>query len=303
MPDIEMQQYKETIQKGSKSFAMASLFFSQKQKEAAWKLYSWCRYCDDEIDEVPIEQAQNRLLFLKEQTQNLLSSTPSNIAFKGLKEVVQEYKIPLHYPLDLLRGMEMDVAGDKYATLEDLEEYCYCVASTVGLMMCHIMGVRHDAALNNAVALGKAMQLTNICRDLVEDFQRGRCYLPTDWLFPFVSFEDPNLLSPQYRKQLIEVQERLLKRADELYQEGYAGLQFLSLRSAWAVLIAARVYSYIGEKIRKDTYRGFTKRIFVGLPKKILIVLSTLRDLVPLVLQSRVRQKSVRIPKKVWSVK
>jgi len=295
--------HKETIKKGSKSFAMASFFFSDEDKEAAWKLYSWCRFCDDEIDEVPtIIEARLRLKHLVHQTQRLASCDSfEEFQMQGMSEVVKKYHIPMKYPLDLLKGMEMDVTSTRFQTLEELEEYCYCVAGTVGLMMCHVLGIRGDEALSHAVAMGKAMQLTNICRDIEEDRQRGRLYLPLSWLQEKGIFEE-ELFNPSHKNSLIEMQEKLLKRADELYREGYAGLKYLSLRSSWAVLIAAKIYSHIGYLIRRNPVISLQKRVHVTKFKKIMIVLSTLKSLLPRFWWSCIRSEEIKRPTKVWSI-
>lgn len=300
-PDLEQQ--KEAIRQGSKSFAVASLFFSRRQKEAAWSLYSWCRYCDDEVDEVPADVARERLVSLRQQTRACAGPEQApSFQFRGLQRVQQGYLIPSQYPLDLLKGMEMDVQGRHYETLAELEEYCYCVAGVVGLMMCHIMGVRSDRALPHAVAMGNAMQLTNICRDIREDFERGRIYLPRQWM-ESRGVDTADLMAPSQRWAIIEIQEKLLQRADQLYREGYAGLKYLSLRSSWAVLIAAKVYSHIGSRIRKDPERGLQKRIYVSFPRKLWLIGSTLSEFLPQVWHSLRLRQDVRVPGVIWSLK
>src|SRR5262249_42093297 len=107
--------------------------------------------------------------------------TPETRCFQA---VVQECAIPVRYPTGLLDGFEMDVVGTRYDTLGDLERYAYRVAGTVGLMLCHVMGVRDERALPHAAALGIAMQLTNVCRDVAEDWALGRVYVPTAFLDP-----------------------------------------------------------------------------------------------------------------------
>lgn len=293
----ELELHRESIRKGSKSFAAASLFFSKKQKEAAWRLYSWCRYCDDQIDDVPADQAMTRLGQLREHLSH--GETSSSFAFRGLAQVSREHSIPADYPSYLLRGMEMDVTGRSYRTLKDLEEYCFCVAGVVGLMMCHVMGVTSDQALRHAVALGNAMQLTNICRDIREDFRRGRVYLPSEWLNE-TGVSEQELLNPIHREAIFLLQERLLKRADELYTEGYQGLSYLSFRSGWAVLIAGYVYSFIGVKIRRSSGRGLDQRIYVTSLEKLLLISKATAVLFGLWVRERIGQSPFRAPQKVW---
>ncbi len=301
--NTELLLHKDTIQNGSKSFALASFFFSTEEKEAAWKLYSWCRYCDDEIDEAPsLSEARLRLKHLIHQTERLAPCESfENFQMQGMSEIVKKYQMPMKYPLDLLRGMEMDVSSTRFQTLDELEDYCYCVAGTVGLMMCHVLGIRNDGALSHAVAMGKAMQLTNICRDIEEDRVRGRLYLPLSWLQEKGIFEE-DLFHPSNQSSLLEIQERLLKRADELYREGYAGLKFLSLRSSWAVLIAAKVYSHIGLLIRRDPALSLQKRVYVSKFKKIVIVLSTFKSFLSQLWWSCIQGEEIKRPTKVWSI-
>lgn len=294
-------EHQEIIKKGSKSFSMASLFFSEKEKIASWKLYSWCRHSDDLIDEAPDRLIMaKRLTYLREQTQSLSHRKPSDFYMNGLYEVIHSFQLPLKYPLDLLRGMEMDVAGRRYQNMRELEEYCYCVAGAVGLMMCHILGIRDEVALSHAVSMGNAMQLTNIARDIWEDHQRGRLYLPLEWLEE-KGIGEEDILEERNQRFLIEFQERLLKRSDELYEEGMRGLRFLSLRSSWAVLIAAMIYSDIGRVIRTNPISSLKTRAIVSRPRKMFLVLKSFYHLVPLMM-IHMKSKKVGPPQSIWSM-
>lgn len=294
-------KHEDIIKNNSKSFSLASLFFSKKEKIASWKLYSWCRYCDDLIDEVSEPRImKERLLSLRSQTNQLSMHTQKNFYFTGMSEVMHEFKFPINYPLDLIRGMEMDVEGKRFGTLKELEEYCYCVAGTVGLMMCHILGIRHEMALSYAVAMGKAMQFTNIARDITEDQRRGRLYIPLSWLNELGVTEEELFLESN-RDKLIFLQERLLSQASAFYDEGYVGLKYLSLRSSWAVMIASLIYAEIGKVIRNNPALSLKIRAVVLHRKKWgLIILSTMK-MFPLVLQS-IKQNKVRAPESVWSI-
>ena len=162
------------IQKGSKSFSLAARLFDPATRDAAFFLYGWCRYCDDQVDQagapVTPEELDGRLQALKDNTTAAFSSAPQQEpVFVALQYIVRRHGIPEHYALELIEGMAMDVRATRYASLQDLVLYCYRVAGTVGLMMAHVMGLRDEAALKHAADLGIAMQLTNIARDIVED--------------------------------------------------------------------------------------------------------------------------------------
>lgn len=277
-----VQQSRQDIEKGSKSFSLASFFFSQKEKEASWKLYSWCRYCDDVIDHAEnLAEAQLRVQDLISKTLACYAgNSPNEHPWTAFAQVIHQYQIPKQYPLDLLRGFQMDAAGVSIPDEETLLDYCYCVAGTVGLMMCHIMRVRSPLALDHAVALGRAMQLTNISRDIQEDFRNKRIYLPLTWL-QAGNLTAANFFESSSRRQLQEVVGRLISKARELYQVGAKGLEYLPLRSAWAVCIAMNVYRDIGEQVSQN--HAFDQRVIVSRPKKILLLLRASVSLIPLI--------------------
>ena len=180
------------IKKGSKSFAAAAKFFDAETRENAYMLYAWCRHCDDVIDNQELgfggrlqsaETTQQALSELYEKTRSAIDDKPSaDPIFEGLRYVLKNNRIPERYPLELLEGFKMDAAGQEFRCFNDTLQYCYYVAGVVGIMMAYIMGVRDPQVLQRAADLGIAFQLTNIARDVREDFEIGRVYLPGDWL-------------------------------------------------------------------------------------------------------------------------
>ena len=269
------QSNRQTIAKGSKSFYLASLFFSEETRDASWKLYRWCRSVDDRIDHAPDrESALLRLSEVRERTVAAIESQQTyEPEFAGLKTICTQYAIPKKYPLELIDGMEMDVVGHKYENLNQVELYSYRVAGVVGLMVCYITGVSSPSAHRNAVDLGTAMQLTNIARDVREDFGLGRIYLPAEWLND-AGVDVAHLMDVSQQEKVYGVVLRLLDRADQLYTSGYSGLRHLPFRAALAVSIAGSIYSAIGEKIRAAGPRALEQRTVVSLPHKLALVLS-----------------------------
>lgn len=293
---------RDQIRHGSKSFAFASFFFSPRERAGAWLLYSWCRACDDRIDRAPDARSALRALQeLESATLAAARGTPStDPVFQGLAIVLKEFGIPEKYPLDLLRGMRMDVEGRRYETLEELEEYCYCVAGVVGLMMCHVMGLSDERALPHAVALGSAMQLTNICRDIDEDLKLGRVYVPTEFL-KAAGLEDREVFASRAgRARWPLVTDRLLDVADARYATGIAGLKYLSFRAAMAVAIAGRVYRRIGVKVRRRRERAWDQRSYTHFSEKLWTAATAAVD-VACRLSTRIwrRWRPVRIDR-VW---
>ena len=167
----------------SKSFALAGRVLGGDARDRAAVVYAFCRRADDAIDLAPTGEHAAALARLRRELDAVYGGRPTGDAvLDAFGEVARACRIPRDYPAELLAGLEMDAAGTRYGSLAELGVYCYRVAGTVGLMMCHVLGLRHDRALPRAVHLGIAMQLTNICRDVAEDWQLGRLYLPADML-------------------------------------------------------------------------------------------------------------------------
>ena len=273
---------KSDIQKGSKSFSFASLVFSKKEREACWRLYAWCRRSDDAIDGAASrEEAVLQLESLKLKTRaSFRGEDLGEHPWTGLKEIAVRYRISERAALDLLRGFETDLGEERplngisvqMKSWEELADYCYCVAGTVGLMMCPIMGVKNPDAAKAAIAMGSAMQLTNISRDVREDFERGRVYLPADWLLAR-GVTPQDLLKTGNRKAVFSVVQQMLDKAEDMYAMGEAGLRFLPWRAAWAVLVAAFVYREIGRQVLAKGPGSDLSRVVVGRGKKMFLFL------------------------------
>jgi phytoene synthase len=256
--DEMVERAADRLGRGSKSFAAAARLLPRDKRASIVLLYSWCRHCDDVIDDehlgfeastktsVPLAE---RLEHLRLGTLAALQGTAQAPEFRALQRVVTEHGMPERYPLEMIGGMAMDAAGTKFHTIEDTLRYCYHVAGVVGVMSAIILGVRDRPTLERASDLGIAFQLTNIARDVVADARRGRVYLPRMWL------EDADigvdrLDRGESRKALFQVVERLLVVSDCYYRSASAGIAQLPLRSAWAIASARRVYRGIGGQVR-----------------------------------------------------
>ena len=177
------------------------------------------------------------------------------------------------YAFDHLAGFAMDVRETRYQTLDDTLRYCYHVAGVVGLMMAQIMGVRDNATLDRACDLGLAFQLTNIARDIVEDAEAGRCYLPAEWLTE-AGLTRETLADPHNRQALSRVARRLVETAEPYYQSSLAGLPGLPLRSAWAIATAKQVYRKIGMKVVQAGSQAWDQRQSTSTPEKLAMLVA-----------------------------
>ncbi|HYQ15447.1 MAG TPA: phytoene/squalene synthase family protein [Polyangiaceae bacterium] len=257
------------IKKHSKSFALASVLLGPGLRDDASGLYAYCRRADDAVDLVAPELAGARVDQLRAELDDVYAgrslSDPVLVEFQRL---VFDKRIPRAYPQALLEGFEQDAAGQRYQTLRDLYQYCWCVAGSVGAMMCHVMGVRRERALLHGAHLGMAMQLTNICRDVAEDWQRGRLYLPTELAPELEAVRSLPQIPERCVLACARAVRRLLAEAETLYRSGDAGLPLLAFRSRLAVATARGVYSAIGERILAQDADVRAGRAFVSEPRK-----------------------------------
>jgi len=283
------------IRRHSKSFALAARLLSPLARGHAEKLYAWCRYADDAIDLAPTPLAATLALAdLRADLDAIYCGSPVNSpAGNMLAKVVSDIRLPREYPDELLAGMAMDAAGTRYRTLDELLLYCYRVAGVVGLMMCHAMGVADERAVVHAGHLGIAMQLTNIARDVAEDWSRGRLYLPLDWLGG-----EPPQDRPLDDATTAPVVRRLLDVADGYYASGEAGLIHLDRRSRLAVRVARTVYAEIGSEVRRAGCRPSAGRAVVSKARKLRAVASA-------VCQAHTEPRTPRVtpPIGVWGLR
>src|SRR5437870_3464879 len=263
----------------AKSFYFASFFLPKYKRNAAYAVYAFCRMIDDAIDQddATIESTgacgcggiEQRLSLFRDRLDEIYAGTLElpNTEFRSeaqhalfaFSRTVERYEIPREYFLDLAEGCRMDLSVRRYATWKSLEKYCYHVAGVVGLIMSCIFGLRHSDASQHAIAMGNAMQLTNILRDLKEDWQRGRIYLPLEDLARF-GYSEADLSRGVVNDSFRRLMKFQVARARSLYREASKGLCWLAddgsrlTASAMAVL-----YSGILDAIERQQYDVFTK--------------------------------------------
>jgi phytoene synthase len=184
--------------------------------------------------------------------------------------VALRHRLPERWPLDLLDGFAMDVEHREYRTLDDVMAYCWHVAGVVGVMMARVMGVFDAQVLRRAQDLGLAFQLTNISRDVVEDAENGRVYLPADWLIEAGLEPTPEAVAdPKNRAAVHAVTARLLAVAEPYYDSARVGLRGLPFRSSMAIAAARGVYREIGRKVIRRGPGVWTGRVSVGKTMKL----------------------------------
>jgi 15-cis-phytoene synthase len=268
----------DVLRANSRSFDLASRVLGEGDRRSVAVLYAWCRRVDDTIDlSHGAEQVSGLARLRREIDAVYAGSVQADPLLRELQRVMFERGVPSEYPRALLDGMAMDVAQVRYASLADLHCYCWRVAGVVGIMLCHLLGISDAAARRPAAQLGMAMQLTNVCRDVLEDWQRGRLYLPEEIL---VSAGIQELgsrlgrpLAAATREPLAGAVEQVLRAADQLYQLADAGMSYLPFRAGLAVRVARRLYSDIGTTLRASGCDVFAERAVVPPLRKVRLVL------------------------------
>jgi phytoene synthase len=252
----------------SKSFYFATRFFPKRLAQSAHAVYWFCRHTDDLVDECPtLEDGRRDLEAWARQVEGGLRGEPvEHPVLVTFLDAVKRHAIPHQYPLELIEGMRMDLEKTRYRTFEELRVFCYRVASVVGLMMTHVIGFRGDA-LKYAEDLGIAMQLTNILRDLGEDLDRGRIYLPADEMERFGYSEEDfrNRVRNDAFRELMQFQ---VERARRYYAAAEPGIALLSSDGRFAVKVASDVYRGILRQIERSEYDVFEQRAFVPASRK-----------------------------------
>lgn len=245
----------------SRSFHLASALLKPDQRQAARALYAFCRTTDDIVD----DHQGNASALLQTWRERALSWHPPHhdlVAF-AWADARGRYSIPQRYAEQLIDGVARDMVQNRYQNFEDLTTYCYGVASTVGLMSMHIIGYEDEEAVRYAIKLGVALQLTNILRDVAEDWRRGRLYLPLDELAAFGLSEadiEAGLVDDRWRA-FMKFQ---IARARRIYEEAWPGIQMLHAGGRFAIAAAATFYRAILDDIEAHDYDVFSRRAHVS---------------------------------------
>ena len=259
-----------SIKSEGKSFYWASFFLPKKNRIAASRLYSICRYLDDVADNSKLDTSSQIKNIFNQIKEN--ESSEINIFFK-------KNNINLGILKDLIDGLISDQQNVRVTDEKELIDYSYKVAGTVGLMMLPIINTKDAEARKHAIDLGIAMQLTNIARDVYEDAKMNRLYLPKEWLGR-VSISDliDNKIDDQ-KKKLIELSiKNLIELSDKFYANGFSGMKFIPLRTRLAIFFAAKIYKGIGEKIKSGGYVYKLERIYLNKLEKLWITIISIPE-------------------------
>jgi len=283
MTSQEAQAYCTTLAKRSGSNFYYSFFFlPPDRRDAMHAVYAFCREVDSVVDEPePGSNPHDRLARWREElagqyrTERNTVSPPVEVlspVMTCLGGHIRRLGIPREYFDDIIAGVAMDLTIKRYATFRDLYQYCYRVASAVGLVCLKIFGARAPEAQTYAINLGIAFQLTNILRDLKTDGARGRIYLPMEDLTRF-GHSEQDLLAGAYTPAFVNLMEFECRRAQEYYRAAEAALPEADRRALVPAEIMRAIYHTILERIEACRYRVFSRRITLSPPHRLAVAL------------------------------
>ncbi len=255
------------------NFLLPILFLPPPKREAIETIYAFCRYSDDIVDEeADVKEKYRRLLVWTNELQRALQGVSRFTMLNSLVGVIKKFNIPTHHFLDLLKGMEMDLVKDRYESFEELQQYCYRAASTVGLICAEVFGYHHERTKQYAINLGIALQLTNILRDVKTDAKKGRIYLPKEDLERF-GYTENELFNSVYNDRLRALMKFECDRAHEFYRSAKRSLAEDDKPLFTAARAMGNIYYLLLLRIERSNYDVFSKRIRLASPVKFLVAM------------------------------
>jgi phytoene synthase len=259
----------------SSTFYLGSRLFRGERRAAVTVIYAACRVGDDAVDEATSPaDAQARLFAWWSGIERAYAGEPfASAPFEvGLRWVLDRYDVPKGAFHELYLGLESDLQPADVLTLDELLLYCRRVAGVVGLLVAPVAGYRGGPeTLSMALALGEAMQLTNVLRDVGEDLRRGRCYLPVELREKYgVTLEE--LQSGKVSANYIALLEELSAIADARYAHGWRGIPRLQGVAALGVAVAALNYQAIVGKLRQNGYNNLSRRAYLRTPERLVLI-------------------------------
>jgi 15-cis-phytoene synthase len=273
-----MEESRTITRKSASNLALAFVLLPRAKRDGMSSLYAFCREVDDVADDEssPVERRREQLGAWREDVRRACSNeTPRFAVNRELQAAVKQYHLPFEYFDELIRGVEMDLDIKRYDNYEQLELYCYRVASVVGLLSIEIFGYQNAACREYAIYLGKALQLTNILRDVRSDAERGRIYLPLSELRRF-NVVPEEILRLEYSQRFFELATSVGQRARHFYRMAKDTLPAPDRRSMVAAELMGTVYWRLLRKLERQRFDVFgPKKTRLNKGQKLLLILRT----------------------------
>jgi phytoene synthase len=265
---------KNIAKKSKSSFYYAFNLLPEEKRDALNVVYAFCRKTDDIVDENEdaLDVKYEKLRKWRIEFERAFTGRSEFPLLNKLGKIISNFNIPLDPFFELIKGMEMDIQRDRYKSFDDLQLYCYRVASTVGLMCIEIFGYNHPSTKDFAIDLGIALQLTNILRDISKDAESGRIYLPQEDLKNF-QYSETELISKVYNDQFKDLMKYETGRAKMYFNSATSHLDLDDKKTMFAARAMQHIYYKMLEKIISADYDVFNNNIKVSNFEKIGIAL------------------------------
>ena len=255
----------------ARNFYYAFRTLPTRKRRAIYAAYAFCRLCDDIADEgLPLEEKRRLFAQTRERLGGSRGDEAQEAIFAALRDVSLAFDVPAGYFEELIAGVEMDLVKTRYKTFDELRGYCYRVASIVGLICIEVFGYEDPKAKEYAIDLGLAMQLTNILRDIKEDSERGRIYIPLEEMSSF-GYSEEELLNGVVNDAFVELMRFQAARARSYFVNGRRLLPLLSPRSRACPAVLHGLYSAILDRIEGFEFNVFQGRIGLSKSEKLLL--------------------------------
>lgn len=272
---MNLQHSRALTKKSASNLALAFVLLPREKRDAMAALYAFCRAVDDVADEdsVPAADRRAQLAAWREDIRRACENrNPQFVLNQEFQPVIQKFKLPFQLFDELIKGCEMDLEKTRYETFEELELYCYHVASVVGLLSIEVFGYKNPACRDYAIYLGKALQLTNILRDVKNDAARGRIYLPQIELRKF-NVTGAEILNSEYSNRYAALAGNVAERAKHFYQLARKTLPPEDRKAMVAAELMASVYWELLQKLQRDEFNVFgPKPPKLGKPRKLALI-------------------------------
>ena len=256
----------------AKNFYYAFRTLPSRKRRAIYAVYAFCRLCDDIADgELPDAEKQRRLALTRQQLWQTENAQDGGPVFVALRDAVESFSIPHRYFEEVVEGVEMDLTNARYLSFDDLRVYCNKVASVVGLICLEIFGYDDPRAREYATDLGIAMQLTNILRDIKEDAERNRIYLPAEELEEY-GYTEAELFDGLVNDAFRQLMTSQCDRARRYFDSGERLIRLLPSDSRACLAVLHGVYSAILERIEDSGFNVFECRIGLSRPEKLFLM-------------------------------
>ncbi len=273
-----MQESRTITRKSASNLALAFILLPRAKRDAMSVLYAFCREVDDVADDesIPMERRREQLASWRADVRRAYGNEPPQFPVnRELRPMVRQYGLPFEYFDELIRGVEMDLDVKRYSTYEQLELYCYRVASVIGLLSIEIFGYQKPACRDYAVYLGKALQLTNILRDVRSDAERGRIYLPLSELSR-CHVREEEILASEYSPRFRELAAGVAGRARHFYELARDTLPAGDRRAMMAAELMGSVYWRLLRKLERRQFNVFGPKLTrLNKGQKALLILRT----------------------------